>query len=129
MKVSSTALDSYGSLLFNAASLAIIRAVLAMIQHERSASKTKIFGLRNFSESEKNRDFLENLIFSKNQKNENFVVLPADDFTRATTGSANLSMGTVKQQSSGRSAPQAQLGDNLTDIDMVLETSIRPLQS
>ena len=36
VKVSSTALDSYGSLLFNAASLAIIRAVLAMIQHERS---------------------------------------------------------------------------------------------
>ena len=36
MKVSSTALDSYGSLFFNAASLAIIRAVLGMIQHERS---------------------------------------------------------------------------------------------
>ena len=36
INVSSTALDSYGSLLFNAASLAIIRAVLAMIQHERS---------------------------------------------------------------------------------------------
>ena len=41
MKDSSTTLDSYGSLLSNAPSLAIIRAVLAMIQHETSASKTK----------------------------------------------------------------------------------------
>ena len=60
MKVSSIALDSYGSLLFNVPSLAIIRAVLAMIQHERSASKTKIFETIKFAKSEKFQDFLEN---------------------------------------------------------------------
>ena len=42
IKVSSTALDSCGSLIFNAAPLAIISAVLAMIQHERSAGKITI---------------------------------------------------------------------------------------
>ena len=41
IEVSSITLDSYGSLVSNAPSLAIIRAVLAMLQHERSASKTK----------------------------------------------------------------------------------------
>ena len=68
IKVSSTTLDSYGSLLSIAPLFVIIRAVLAMIQHERSASKTKIFGLRKFAKSENFRDFLEILIFSKNQK-------------------------------------------------------------
>ena len=42
IKLSSTTLESYGSLLSNEPSLAIIRAVLAMIEHERSASKTRI---------------------------------------------------------------------------------------
>ena len=48
---SSTALESYGPLLSNAPSLAMIRAVFAMIQHERLAfelgfSKTKIMLVR-----------------------------------------------------------------------------------
>ena len=59
IKVSSTALDSYGSLLFNAASLAIIRAVLAMIQHERSASKTKHFRDMKIFEIRKTENFVD----------------------------------------------------------------------
>ena len=43
---SSGALDSYGSLLSNAPSLVKIGAVLAMIQHERSACKTKNFRVK-----------------------------------------------------------------------------------
>ena len=55
MKDSSSALDSYGSLLSNAPSLAIIRAVLAMIQHERSASKTKNFRVKHVAKTKDNQ--------------------------------------------------------------------------
>ena len=54
MKDSSSALDSYGSLLSNAPSLAIIRAVLAMLQHERSASKTKNFRVQHIAKTKDN---------------------------------------------------------------------------
>ena len=61
IKVSSTTLDSYGSLLSNTPSLAIIRAVLAMIQPKMSASKTKIFGLIKFSKSQKKNQIVEDI--------------------------------------------------------------------
>jgi hypothetical protein len=47
VKLSSTALESYGCLLSNAPSLAIIRAVLATLQRGGSASKTKKIYERN----------------------------------------------------------------------------------
>ena len=43
---SSTALESYGSLLSNAPSLTTIREVLAKLQHETSARKTKFFKVK-----------------------------------------------------------------------------------
>ena len=54
IEVSSTTLDSYGSLVSNAPSLAIIRAVLAMLQHERAASKTKIFKVQHIAKTKDN---------------------------------------------------------------------------
>ena len=51
---SSSALESSGSLLSNAPSLAIIRAVLAMIHHERSASKTKNFRVQHIAKTKDN---------------------------------------------------------------------------
>ena len=53
-EVSSTTLDSYGSLLSNAPSHAIIRAVLAMIQHERSVSTTKNFRVQHIAKTKDN---------------------------------------------------------------------------
>ena len=55
MKDSSSALDSYGSLLSNAPSLAIIRAVLAMIQRERSVSKAKNIRVKPIGKTKDNQ--------------------------------------------------------------------------
>ena len=59
MKDSSSALDSYGSLLSNAPSLAIIRVVLAMMQQERSASKTKTFRVKPIVKQRKSKGILQ----------------------------------------------------------------------
>ena len=54
---SSSTLESSVSLLSNAPSLATIRTVLVMLQHERFAPIDKIFGVEHFSKSRKYQDF------------------------------------------------------------------------